>query len=61
MAVGTSIFGLIVLVLNIWAIWKTIGSPAATGDKALWIVLILVLPVLGLILWAIAGPRNSGN
>ena len=52
------ILGLIVLVLDIWAIVKTIGSSAGTGTKVLWIVLILVLPVLGLILWLLFGPKS---
>jgi hypothetical protein len=32
---------------------------ASTGAKVLWILLILLLPVLGLIIWAIAGPRGN--
>jgi hypothetical protein len=27
--------------------------------KILWVLLILLLPVLGLIIWAIAGPRGD--
>jgi hypothetical protein len=50
-------FGLIVLIANVWAIVKTVGSSASTGAKVFWIVLILILPVLGLIVWLIAGPR----
>ncbi|GJL74978.1 PLDc N-terminal domain-containing protein [Nitrosomonas sp.] len=49
-------FGLILLVLNVWAIVKVAQSHASTGTKVLWIVLILLLPVLGLILWLLLGP-----
>jgi hypothetical protein len=49
--------GLIILIADVWAVVKTIGSPASTGAKVFWIVLILLLPVLGLILWLVAGPR----
>ncbi|GJL72861.1 MAG: hypothetical protein NMNS01_20600 [Nitrosomonas sp.] len=49
-------FGLILLVLNVWAIVKVAQSSASTGSKVLWIVLILLLPVLGLILWFFLGP-----
>ena len=52
------ILGLGVLIADIWAIVKTFESPSSTGAKVLWIVLILVLPVLGLIIWFIAGPRS---
>ena len=53
------LLGLIILVANIWAIINVIGSPATTGAKVLWIVLILLLPILGLILWLIMGPRKT--
>jgi len=52
------IFGLLLLVADIWAIVKTVQSGAATGAKVLWIVLILILPLLGLIIWLIAGPKG---
>jgi len=52
------VFGLIVLILNVWAIIKTIQSPAGTGNKVLWIVLILILPVLGFLLWLLLGPKK---
>jgi hypothetical protein len=40
------------------AIVKTIQSPATTMAKVVWIVVILLLPVLGLILWFLLGPRG---
>jgi hypothetical protein len=50
--------GLIVLVADIWVIVKTFESPTSTGTKVFWIILVLILPVLGLIIWLIAGPRG---
>ncbi len=52
------LFGLIVLILDIWAIVKTIQSPAGTGSKVAWVVLILLLPLLGFVLWLIFGPKG---
>lgn len=52
------ILGLIVLIADIWAIVKTFESSSSTGAKVLWIVLILLLPVMGLIIWLVAGPRR---
>jgi hypothetical protein len=52
------ILGLVILIADIWAIVKTFESRSSTGAKVLWIVLILLLPVLGLIIWLIAGPRR---
>ena len=52
------IFGLIVLILDIWAIVNIVGSTASTGAKVLWVLLIIILPVLGFIIWFFAGPRS---
>ena len=53
--------GLIILALDIWAIINVLKSGAGMGTKILWILLILLLPVLGLIIWAIAGPRGGSS
>ena len=50
------LLGLILLVLDVWAIVRTIDSGATTGTKVAWIVVILVLPLLGLLLWLVFGP-----
>jgi hypothetical protein len=42
----------------VWAIVSIVQSPAGTGAKVGWIVLILLLPVLGLLIWLLAGPRG---
>lgn len=52
------IFGIIVLILDIWAIVNVIGSSASTGAKVLWVLLIIILPVVGFIIWFFAGPRS---
>jgi len=54
----TEFFGLLILIFNIWAIVKTVQSTATTGKKVLWIVLIVLLPVIGLILWWLLGPKG---
>lgn len=51
--------GFIVLILNIWAIVSIVGSGATTGSKVLWVLLVLVLPIIGFIIWLIAGPRSA--
>ena len=53
------IIGLIILALDIWAIINVIQSGASTGSKVLWVILILVLPMVGLIIWFFAGPRGG--
>jgi len=57
MEVG-GLLGLIWLVIVVWAIIRTAQSPSTDPlAKAIWIVVLLVLPVLGLILWLLLGPR----
>ena len=51
--------GLIVLALDIYAIIKIVGSDASSGGKVLWILLILILPVLGFVLWLLFGPSQT--
>lgn len=52
------IFGLIVLVLDVWAIVRILGSRSGTGAKVVWVVVILLLPILGLLLWLLFGPKD---
>ena len=52
-------FGLLLLIADVWAIVSTVQSNASTGSKVLWIVLILLLPLVGLIIWFFAGPRGD--
>ena len=52
-------FGLLVLIADVWAIVNVIGSPSSNGAKVVWTILILLLPILGFIIWLIAGPRSS--
>ncbi len=52
-----TIGGIIVFVLAIWAIVSILNSSAETGTKVLWILLVLILPIIGFIIWFFAGPR----
>lgn len=51
------ILGFILLVCIIYAIVKTVQSGASTGTKVLWIVVLLILPFIGFILWLLFGPK----
>ena len=54
-----SIFGILVLIGDVWAIMNIFQSAASNGKKLLWTVVVILLPVLGLILWLLLGPRGS--
>jgi hypothetical protein len=54
-----SIIGLLVLVLDIFAIIKIIQSSASGTEKILWILCVLIFPIVGMIIWFIAGPGGK--
>jgi len=53
------LWGLIVLIADVWALINIVQSGADTGTKVLWVVLVIFLPVLGFILWYFIGPKTA--
>lgn len=47
--------GLLILILDIWAIVSVLGGYGSVGHKLLWTLLILFLPVIGVILYLLLG------
>lgn len=58
----TSIFwtasAVIVLLLDIWALASVWRSTKSSGTKLGWTALIFLLPLVGLAIWGVAGPRG---
>jgi Phospholipase_D-nuclease N-terminal len=54
-----SLWGVLVLIADIWAIVNIMQSGADTGKKVLWTVVVILLPVLGFILWFFLGPKTG--
>lgn len=52
------LLGLVILVLDVFAIYNVFQSKAGSGSKLLWTLIIIVLPVLGLIGWFFLGPKK---
>lgn len=55
----SGILGLLWLIVVIWAIIQVAQSSATGMTKLLWIVLMLFLPVVGVIIWFLLGPKSS--
>ena len=53
------LWGLLVLVGDIWAIINIVQSSVSNEKKLLWIIVVVLLPLLGLILWYFLGPRDG--
>ncbi|GAA6130147.1 PLDc N-terminal domain-containing protein [Halopseudomonas sabulinigri] len=56
---GGGILGLLILIGDIWAVINILQSNASMGAKLLWVLLVVLLPLLGLIIWFFAGPRGN--
>jgi len=55
----SGILGLIVLIADIFAIFDCLKSGKDTGKKALWIILILVLPLIGVVAYFLIGRKQA--
>jgi succinate dehydrogenase/fumarate reductase cytochrome b subunit len=54
-----SLWGVLILAGDIWAIINIFQSAASNEKKLLWTLVVVLLPVLGLILWYFLGPRGG--
>ena len=54
----SGLLGILHLALVIWAAVSILGARVSTGRKVLWILLVLIFPVVGLIIWILFGPRG---
>ena len=61
MEIGSGLLGLLLLIAVVYAIVKILGSGASTGAKFLGVLIILVLPVIGFILWLLMGPGGKSS
>ena len=59
MGMGYSLFGILVLIGDIWALINILQSSAATDKKILWVIVVVLLPLIGLILWFFLGPKGG--
>ena len=51
-------FSVLVLIAQIWAAVNILQSDATTGAKVGWIALVLLVPLVGFVIWLLAGPRG---
>lgn len=53
------VLGVAVLIGELFAIRSTLRSRRSLESKGFWILIIVFVPLLGLVLWAIYGPRSA--
>lgn len=49
------LLGILIFVLDVWAIISVLTGYGSTAHKVIWTLVIILLPVLGLILYLILG------
>jgi len=54
-----TLWGVLILAGDIWAIINILQSSVSNEKKLIWIIAVVLLPVLGLILWYFLGPRDG--
>lgn len=53
-----SLLGLILFVIEVWAIYRIWLSKEDTMTKVLWTALVALVPVIGLVIWWLKGPKG---
>jgi hypothetical protein len=48
----------VLLLIELWAINRLRKSEGKASTKGVWMVVIVFVPLIGLILWAFAGPKH---
>jgi len=53
------IVGIIEILLVIWALVGILQSGASPIEKLIWVLIILVMPLIGFLLWYLIGPGSK--
>ncbi len=53
------LIGIITLLLVIWALIGILQSGAPPVEKLIWVIIILVIPLVGFLLWYLIGPGSK--
>ena len=53
------IIGIIELLLVIWALIGILQSGASPVEKLIWVLIILIIPLVGFLIWYLIGPGSK--
>lgn len=51
----------VLVLIEVWAINRVRKSEGKASTKGVWMVVIVFVPLIGLILWALAGPKHVAH
>ncbi|MBP3865528.1 MAG: PLDc_N domain-containing protein [Pseudomonas sp.] len=52
---------IILVLLELWAIRGVMKSGARSSSRLMWIAIIIFAPLLGMLAWLVAGPRQPST
>jgi Phospholipase_D-nuclease N-terminal len=55
----TGIGGLIILIADIYAIVMILQSSVKSVEKLIWALVVFLLPLIGFVIWYLAGPGKK--
>jgi hypothetical protein len=56
---GYDLVGIITLLLTIWALIGILQSGAQPVEKLIWVLVVILLPIAGFIVWYLMGPGSK--
>jgi hypothetical protein len=51
----------VLLLIELWAINRLRKAEGKSSNKLVWMVVIVFVPLIGLVLWALAGPKHMAE
>jgi ammonia channel protein AmtB len=51
----------VLVLIELWAINRVRKAEGKSSNKLVWIVVIVFVPLIGLVLWALAGPKHIAD
>ena len=55
------VLAIILVLLELWAIRGVMKSGARSSSRLMWIAIIIFAPLLGMLEWLVAGPRQPST
>ncbi|MFP3678200.1 PLD nuclease N-terminal domain-containing protein [Pseudomonas sp. SIMBA_041] len=51
----------VLLLIELWAINRVRKAQGKSSNKLLWIVVIVFVPLIGVVAWALTGPKHTAH
>lgn len=58
MAGIVTIITLLAFMFDVFGVYRLFDSSASTGAKTAWIVVIMLFPIIGFLVWLAVGPKD---